>query len=249
MAIRARSAATDVDQAEVAALGAGDRRPGPSPRRLHAAASGSGPAERLTVVGVVNTLRQSPTRRNRLAGLQAGAAGPAAGPGHPAGGPVPGPPGDREPAAGHRHAHHLGRARAGLRGRAGQQAGAGTRLQRLLDLGLVASALTDDLFLPATRSVTYTTNCQNWLRRGRVCYAGEGRHRRARGQHRHRHRQVRGFSLHRLGVDARRVGALGGRHGNEALLLIGRGQSRRPARPSTRSGSAGSGTSTGSWSR
>ena len=65
-------------------------------------------------------------RRRRgpgFAGPQAGAAGRAAGPGYPAGGPLPAAPGDQEPAAGHRHAHHPGRARPGARGRQGRPAG------------------------------------------------------------------------------------------------------------------------------
>jgi DNA ligase 1 len=58
MAIRAVAAATDVDQAEVAALVRKTGDLGQTAEQLRAAASGSGPAERLTVVGVVNTLRQ-----------------------------------------------------------------------------------------------------------------------------------------------------------------------------------------------
>ena len=58
MAIRAVAAATDVDQAEVAALVRETGDLGQTAEQLRAAASGSGPAERLTVVGVVNTLRQ-----------------------------------------------------------------------------------------------------------------------------------------------------------------------------------------------
>ena len=45
---------------------------------------------------------------------------PAAG----AGGPLPAAPGDQEPAAGHRHAHHLGCSGPGARGREGRPAGA-----------------------------------------------------------------------------------------------------------------------------
>jgi DNA ligase 1 len=58
MAIRAVAAATGVDQAEVATQVRETGDLGQTAEQLRAAASGSGPAERLTVVGVVNTLRQ-----------------------------------------------------------------------------------------------------------------------------------------------------------------------------------------------
>jgi DNA ligase-1 len=58
MAIRAVAAATGVDQAEVAALVRETGDLGQTAEQLRAAASGPGPADLLTVVGVVNTLRQ-----------------------------------------------------------------------------------------------------------------------------------------------------------------------------------------------
>jgi DNA ligase-1 len=58
MAIRAVAAATGVDQAEVATQVRETGDLGQTAEQLRAAASGSDPAERLTVVGVVNTLRQ-----------------------------------------------------------------------------------------------------------------------------------------------------------------------------------------------
>jgi DNA ligase 1 len=58
MAIRAVAAATGVDQAEVATQVRETGDLGQTAEQLRAAASGSDPAGRLTVVGVVNTLRQ-----------------------------------------------------------------------------------------------------------------------------------------------------------------------------------------------
>jgi len=70
--------------------------------------------------------------RRRLAGAQAGPARPPAGRRHPAGGPLPAAPGHRLASAWRRHPDHLGRARAGARGRPRRPTGAGTRLQHLL---------------------------------------------------------------------------------------------------------------------
>ena len=135
LAVRALAAVAGTDAAQVAALvreagdlgQAAEQLLAPPGRRRPAAASGPGGRR-----GGAARCARSPSPRGRLAGPQAGAAGRAAGPGHPAGGPLPAAPGDQEPAAGHRHAHHLGRARPGVRGRQGRPAGARARLQHLL---------------------------------------------------------------------------------------------------------------------
>ena len=82
------------------------------PRRSAGDAAGGEPDRRH---GGAHAARDRRRGGAGLAGPQAGPARRAARPGHPAGGPLPAAPGHREPAAGHRHAHHPGRAGPGAR--------------------------------------------------------------------------------------------------------------------------------------
>ena len=105
---------------------------GQAAEQLLAATAADRPAT-LDVRAVVDTLHEvaaaeGPGSQGRKLDLLAGLLAP----GHPAGGPLPAAPGHRQPAAGHRHAHHPRRARAGVRRRPDRPAGAGARLQHLL---------------------------------------------------------------------------------------------------------------------
>ena len=137
MAVRAVGAATGAEPAEVAGLVREVGDLGQAAEQLLTARGsrgslgsvGDGRAGSLEVTVVMSTLREiaaadgagSQGRKlELLAGLLALAT--------PAGGPLSAAPGDQESAAGHRHAHHLGRAGSGARGREGRPAGAGTRL-------------------------------------------------------------------------------------------------------------------------
>ena len=139
LAVRAVATATGTDPGQVTALVREIGDLGQAAEQLLVTDRGRAGGTRLTVptgVGLgIGPCIRSLRPRAGLAGAQAGPAGRPARPGHPAGGALPAAAGHQGAAAGHRHAHHFGRAGSGVRGRPGPPAGAGTRLQHLLRPG------------------------------------------------------------------------------------------------------------------